>query len=194
MPFIMKTAIRKLAPLGSLLLLAAPAQGARQRVPTGWVGGADLLVGVGLPVENPIGGPGGAAPALQGQLRLGHELGRGGRFGRVEGVAAGFVSHPSGVSTWGLDSTYALQGYGGLRYTTPLFKVISFSAGGGYGGIVAFGTPPDTPLPRMADGHGPVLSGGFDIGIRWVGLVVQADHFFTAGQLTYVMAGVRFGR
>lgn len=164
------------------------------RVPTGWVGGADLLLGVGLPATNPIGGPAGASPALQGQLRLGHELGRNARFGRLEGVAAGFVVHPSGVSSWGLDSTYALQGYGGLRYSTPLLRIIAFHGGVGYGGIVAFGTPPMSVLPALADGHGPVVTAGFDIGIRWVGLVVEADHFIMPGHLTYVMAGVRLGR
>src|SRR5437868_4496731 len=78
------------------------------RAPTGWVGGADLLLGISMPVDNPVGGPGGLSPAVQGQLRLGHELGRGARFGRIEGVLAGFVTHPSGVGSWGLDSTYAL--------------------------------------------------------------------------------------
>jgi hypothetical protein len=46
----------------------------------------------------------------------------------------------------------------------------------------------------LADGSGAVASAGFDFGIRWFGLVVEVDHFFTAGQLTYVMGGVRFGR
>lgn len=181
-----------LIPAIALTLSTSAALGAR--VPTGWVGGADLLLGVSMPVENPIGGAGAVSPAIQGQLRLGHELGRAGRFGRLEGVLAGFVTHPSGVGSWGLDSTYAIQGYGGVRYTTPLLRVISFNAGVGYGGTVAFGTPPGAALPALADGHGPVVTAGFDVGFRWVGLVVEADHFFTVGQLTYVMAGVRFGR
>ena len=176
----------------SISLLASSAQAAR--VPTGWVGGADMLLGISVPVENPVGGPGGLSPAIQGQLRLGHELGKGARFGRLEGVVAGFVTHPSGVGSWGLDSTYALQGYGGVRYTTPLLRVISFNADVGYGGMVAFGTPPMSALPAVADGDGPVVTAGFDIGFRWFGLVVEADHFFTVGQLTYVMAGLRFGR
>lgn len=183
--------------LGLALSKAAPARAAgdpRVRVPTGWVGGADLLLGVGLPTENPVGGTSGVAPAVQGQLRLGHELGQSGRFGRIEAVAAGFVTHPSGVSSWGLDSTYALQGYGGARYTSPLLRYISLNAGVGYGGIVAFGTPPTDILPRLADGHGPVISAGLDVGFRRVGLVFETDHFFTAGQLTYFMTGVRFGR
>lgn len=188
----MRTVSRSILALSAVLSLASAAEAAR--VPSGWVGGADLLLGVGLPVTNPVGGPAGVSPALQGQLRLGHELGRGARFGRLEGVAAGFVVHPSGVSSWGLDSTYALQGYGGLRYTTPLLRIITFHGGVGYGGIVAFGTPPMSILPALADGHGPVVTAGFDIGIRWVGLVVEADHFIMPGQLTYVMAGVRFGR
>lgn len=180
---------------GMLLLFAGAGEAAtKSRVPTGWVGGADLLLGISLPVSNPIGGDVGVSPAVQGQLRLGHELGRAGRYGRLEAVAAGFVTHPSGTASWGLDSTYALQGYGGLRYTSPLLRVISLSAGAGYGGSVAFGTPQGAILPAVADGHGPVVSLGFDIGIRLVGLVVQADHFFMSGNLTYVMAGVRFGR
>lgn len=165
-----------------------------ERVPTGWVGGADLLLGVSFPVDNPVGGISGTSPAVQGQLRLGHEIGRDGRFGRVEGVVAGFVTHPSGFSSWGLDSTYAVQGYGGLRYSTPLLKVVSFNGGVGYGGLFAFGTPKGELFPKLADGHGPVVTAGLDIGIRWVGLVIEADHFFTPGDLTYLMAGIRFGR
>ena len=46
----------------------------------------------------------------------------------------------------------------------------------------------------MADGTGAVVTAGLDIGFRRVGLVVEADHFFTTGQMTYVMGGVRFGR
>ena len=57
-------------------------------------------------------------------------------------MLAGFATHPSGINSWGLDGTYAIQGFGGLRYTTPLFKFISANAGAGYGGLVAFGTPP----------------------------------------------------
>jgi hypothetical protein len=177
-----------------MLGLAPEARAVKQRVPTGWVGGADLLLGISLPAENPVGGESGLSPAVQGQLRLGHELGRAGRYGRLEGLLAGFVTHPSGTSDWGITSTYAIQGYGGLRYTTPLFKIISLNVGGGYGGILAFGTEPSRLLPSVADGHGPVVSGGLDIGIRWVGLIVEANHFFTIGNLTYVMGGVRFGR
>ncbi len=175
-------------------LLFGPAGAAERRVPSGWVGGADMLLGIGLPGENPLGGDFGLSPAVQGQLRLGHEIGRAARWGRVEGVLAGFATHPSGISSWGVDSTYALQGYGGLRYTTPLFKFISLNAGAGYGGLIAFGTPPGKLLPMLADGTGAVVTAGLDIGFRWVGLVVEVDHFFTTGELTYVMGGIRFGR
>ena len=188
----------------SLLLttaLAAPVQAARQ--PTGFVAGADLLLGASVPQHNPVGGDGSISPAVQAQLRLGHELGAAGRLGRLEGVVAGFVTHPSGVASWGLDSTYAVQGYGGLKYTSPLFRVVNLNVGLGYGGSFAAGRPQSgqaatNVLPSTADGHGPVLTGGVDVGIRLVGLVFEVDHFFDVGsgygQTTFLMAGVRFGR
>src|SRR5438128_694832 len=122
----------------SFLLLTGGAAGAA-RVPNGWVGGADLLLGVGVPLDNPVSAGESAAtgPAVQGQLRVGHELGNEGRFGRLSAVLAGFATHPSGFSDWGTGTTYALAGYGGLRYETPLFKYIRCAVGGGYGGQFA---------------------------------------------------------
>lgn len=195
------------AALATSLCLCEPTLAAQQRVPTGFVAGADLLLGASVPQRNPVGGDGAPSPAVQAQLRLGHELGSAGRAGRLEGVVAGFVTHPSGVASWGLDSTYALQGYGGVKYTSPLLRIINVNFGVGYGGGFAAGRPTagqaaTNILPATADGHGPVLSGGLDIGFRLVGLVLEVDHFFTVangsapgfGQMTYLLAGVRFGR
>lgn len=194
-----------LAPVLLLSHVVLASANAATRIPTGFVAGGDLLVGMAIPSKNPVGGEGGLTPTLQAQLRLGHELGQGGRLGRLEGSLASLVSHPSGVASWGLDSTYALQGYVAAKYTSPLLRVVTLSAGLGYGGSFAVGRPPPGTgaaqpliLPSLADGHGPVLSGGFDVGIRMIGVVAEVVHLFDVpgnfGSITHLLMGLRFGR
>lgn len=91
-----------------------------------------------------------------------------------------------------------------MRYTSPLLKLVNLNIGFGYGGGFAAGRPTTGQaatniVPATADGHGPVLSGGVDVGFRRLGLVLQVDHFFDVtgggfGQISYLMTGVRFGR